>query len=353
MNEISFLSLKKKWYMRTKNPITVLLENGIHFSTLTNMSEKQIKVLAERFKKEESKEQWTKKDGAVEYTAPVSALKTGASIPTPPSANMKSTITSDGTTVKLTQAESEITEKFKSKAQQGLFWAKCNNSKGKEKKKWCDMAKEFSDSTTKKEYKKMPEKKHPEKTVDYKKKVQKESYEKFLEDRIVEMVYNHVNPKLTKGEIKKTIQERSESMMLRNPKKMSMFSDESGIEMKKMDKPIGKVFSLGKSHMEENDTKEKERTKEKDTTKKKDGNPFINPNRKVKETTRGLRDEMKENDTKEKERTKEKEPGTKNPPKRRGNPFKNPNPGVKESPRGGNKEDVKMTFMSQIKQALK
>jgi hypothetical protein len=278
--------------MRTKNPITVLLENGIHFSTLTNMSEKQIKVLAERFKKEETKEAVTKT-----VYQPLKNPKDMEAVQ-----NM--------VTKTDPNASVELEEKFESKAQQGLFWAKCNNSKGKEKKKWCDMAKEFSDSTTKKEYKKMPEKKHPEKTVDYKKKVQKESYEKFLEDRIVEMVYNHVNPKLTKGEIKKTIQERSESMMLRNPKKMSMFSDESGIEMKKMDKPIGKVFSLGKSHMEENDTKEKERTKEK-------------------------------------------EPGTKNPPKRRGNPFKNPNPGVKESPRGGNKEDVKMTFMSQIKQALK
>jgi hypothetical protein len=296
--------------MKTKNPITVLLENGIHFSTLTNMSENQIKILAERFKKEESKEQWTKKGGAVEYTAPVSALKTGASIPTPPSANMKSTITSDGSTVKLTQAETEITEKFESKAQQGLFWAKCNNAKGKEKKKWCDMAKEFSDDTTKKDYKKMPEKIHPEKTVDYKKKDQKESYEKFLEDRIVEMVHNHVNPKLTKGEIKKTIQEKSESMMLRNPKRNTMFSKNEGMEMKKMGKPIGRMFSAGKTPMEENDTKEKERTKEK-------------------------------------------EPGTKNPPKRRGNPFKNPNPGVKEQPRGNSKDDVKMTFMNQIKQALK
>ena len=292
MNEISFLSLKKKWYMRTKNPITVLLENGIHFSTLTNMSEKQIKVLAERFKKEESKEAVTK--------TVYQPLKN----PKDMEAVQNMVTKSDP------NASVELEEKFESKAQQGLFWAKCNKSKGKEKKKWCDMAKEFSDSTTKKEYKKMPKKKHPEKTVDYKKKAQKESYEKFLEDRIVEMVYNHVNPKLTKGEIKKTIQERSESMILRNPKKMSMFSDESGIEMKKMDKPIGKVFSVGKSPMDEQGTKEKERTKEK-------------------------------------------EPGTKNPPKRRGNPFKNPNPGVKESPRGGNKEDVKMTFMGQIKQALK
>ncbi len=292
MNEISFLSLKKKWYMRTKNPITVLLENGIHFSTLTNMSEKQIKVLAERFKKEESKEAVTK--------TVYQPLKN----PKDMEAVQNMVTKSDP------NASVELEEKFESKAQQGLFWAKCNKSKGKEKKKWCDMAKEFSDDTTKKDYGKNPKKKHPEKTVDYKKKAQKESYEKFLEDRIVEMVYNHVNPKLTKGEIKKTIQERSESMILRNPKKMSMFSDESGIEMKKMDKPIGKVFSVGKSPMDEQGTKEKERTKEK-------------------------------------------EPGTKNPPKRRGNPFKNPKPGVKESPRGGNKEDVKMTFMGQIKQALK
>jgi hypothetical protein len=33
------------------------------------------------------------------------------------------------------------------------------------------MAKEFSDSTSKKQYKKMPEKKHPEKTVKTKKKI--------------------------------------------------------------------------------------------------------------------------------------------------------------------------------------
>lgn len=286
--------------MKTKNPITVLLENGIHFSTLTNMSENQIKILAERFKKEESKEAITKTTTSTYTVDPTTAKTTGADIggvnvKVEPSGAVKAT---------------EIKEKFESKAQQGLFWAKCNNSKGKEKKKWCDMAKEFSDSTTKKDYKKMPEKIHPEKTVDYKKKVQKESYEKFLEDRIVEMVHNHVNPKLTKGEIKKTIQEKSESMMLRNPKRNTMFSKNEGMEMKKMGKPIGRMFSAGKTPMEENDTKEKERTKEK-------------------------------------------EPGTKNPPKRRGNPFKNPNPGVKEQPRGNSKDDVKMTFMNQIKQALK
>jgi hypothetical protein len=278
--------------MKTKNPITVLLENGIHFSTLTNMSENQIKILAERFKKEESKEAVTKT-----VYQPLKNPKDMEAVQ-----NM--------VTKTDPNASVELEEKFESKSQQGLFWAKCNNSKGKEKTKWCKMAKEFSDDTTKKDYKKMPEKIHPEKTVDYKKKAQKESYEKFLEDRIVEMVHNHVNPKLTKGEIKKTIQEKSEGMMLRNPKRNTMFSKNEGMEMKKMGKPIGRMFSAGKTPMEENDTKEKERTKEK-------------------------------------------EPGTKNPPKRRGNPFKNPNPGVKEQPRGNSKDDVKMTFMNQIKQALK
>lgn len=278
--------------MKTKNPITVLLENGIHFSTLTNMSENQIKILAERFKKEESKEAVTKT-----VYQPLKNPKDMEAVQ-----NM--------VTKTDPNASVELEEKFESKSQQGLFWAKCNNAKGKEKTKWCKMAKEFSDDTTKKDYKKMPEKIHPEKTVDYKKKDQKESYEKFLEDRIVEMVHNHVNPKLTKGEIKKTIQEKSESMMLRNPKRNTMFSKNEGMEMKKMGKPIGRMFSAGKTPMEENDTKEKERTKEK-------------------------------------------EPGTKNPPKRRGNPFKNPNPGVKEQPRGNSKDEVKMTFMNQIKQALK
>jgi hypothetical protein len=275
--------------MKTNNHTLTLLENGIHFSTLTNMSERQIKVLAERFKKEETKEAVNKtvyqplKDPNDKKAVQDMVMKTN------PNASV------------------ELEEKFESKSQQGLFWAKCNNSKGKEKKKWCDMAREFSDSTTKKDYKKMPEKKNPEKTVEYKKKLQKESNEQYLEDRIMEMIEKNINPRITKGDLKKNISERSEDMMLRNPKKMSMFSDESGIEMKKMKRPIGKISSMGRMSMEENGTKEKEAP------------------------------------------TK---PGTKTPPKRKGNPFKNPNPGVKEDPRGNSKEDVKMTFINQIKKAL-
>ena len=53
--------------------------------------------------------------------------------------------------------EGEIQEKFESKSQQRLFWAKCDNARTeKAKKKWCKWAKEYSDKT---DFKKLPEKK--------------------------------------------------------------------------------------------------------------------------------------------------------------------------------------------------
>jgi hypothetical protein len=212
----------------------------------------------------------------------------------------------DATADGMPTTEGVIREKFESKAQQGFFWAKCNTSKGVKKKKWCELAREFSDSTSKKQYKTMPDKKRSEKMD--------EEYEKFLEDRIVEMIESRIQPRMTKGDILKTISEKMEknnSMILKNPKKMSMFAHESGIESKRMKKPTQMMPVMGT--MEENDTKEKERTKEKDAPTK---------------------------------------PGT--TPKRRGNPFKNPNPGVKEDPRGQkkSKEDMKKDFIGLINQAL-
>ena len=108
------------------------------------------------------------------------------------------------------------------------------------------MAKEFSDSTTKKEYKTMPEKKHPEKTVKYKKKETKEDIQKFIENTIVEMLETQVDAHMTKKDlieaIKKTKKGKDESFILRKPKKVTMFSDEAPMEL-----PIGKIFSIGKS----------------------------------------------------------------------------------------------------------
>ena len=129
--------------------------------------------------------------------------------------------------------EGVIKEKFESKAQQGLFWARCNKCSDK-KCKWCKMAKEFSDSTSKKQYKKMPEKKHPEKTVNYKKKKTNEETQKYWENRILEMLEEEKKKKQSK-------KKESESMILRKPKKMTMFSDEAPMEL-----PIGRMFSIGK-----------------------------------------------------------------------------------------------------------
>jgi hypothetical protein len=235
-----------------------------------------------------------------------------------------------------------ISEKFESKAQQGFFWAKCNTSKGVKKKKWCEMAREFSDSTSKKQYKNMPEKKHPEKTV--KRKTRKntdENYEKYLEEQIFNMIEKHIEPSMSKGELLKTIQEKvdkSEKFMLNNPKKNTMFQPETKEGM--MKKPIGKMFSMEKELGE--NTKEKERTKEREKTKTptRRKNPFKDPSPGVEEQPKA--------DTKEKERTKTK-PGTKNPTRRK-NPFKDPSPGVEEQPKA---EDQKNDFMSAITSILR
>ena len=239
--------------------------------------------------------------------------------------------------------ESEIKEKFESKAQQGFFWAKCNTSKGVKKKKWCEMAREFSDSTSKKQYKDMPEKKRTEKTV--KRKTRKntdENYEKYLEEQIFNMIEKHIEPSMTKGELLRTIQEKvdkSEKFMLSNPKKNTMFQKETKESM--MKKPIGKMFSMGKELDE--DTKEKERTKEREKTKTptRRENPFKDPNP-------GVEEQPKAN-TREKERTKEREK-TKTPTRRKGNPFKDPNPGVEEQPKA---EDQKNDFMVAITSILR
>jgi hypothetical protein len=300
--------------MRTKKDIQMLLESGLSSAFVANLSDSQMKSLVERFakdKKEETKEevQTTQQSGYKTTITPgtqanLNVNGTDISIDPSKGITMMSTTKPVGTgEVK----EVEVNEKFESKAQQGFFWAKCNTSKGVKKKKWCELAREFSDSTPKKDYKKMPYKKNSEETD--------ENYDKFLEDRIVEMIERHINPKMTKGDILKTISEKMEksnSMILRNPKKMSMFAHESGIESKKMKKPTQMMPIMGT--MEENETKEKERTKEKDAPTK---------------------------------------PGT--TPKRRRNPFKNPNPGVKEDPRGQkkSKEDMKKDFIGLINQVLK
>jgi hypothetical protein len=274
--------------MKNKKNIMFLVENGLSTNVISKLTDNQVKVLVEKFKKE-AKEQvdqvtepaktsykikgpgelppnpkgyQVKKnpDGTVTATPMESEIKedetddvtssnaqgdvelqkyTGQEAP-----HMANDMAPDGmdddsdnNRSNMGMAESEITEKFESKAQQGLFWARCNKCSSKDCK-WCKMTKEFSDSTSKKQYKNMPEKKHPEKTV---KKKTNENFKKFLEKKILEMVDNNIDAKMSKKDLIETIKKKSKSMIIRRPKKVSMFSHEAPKEL-----PISKMFSIGK-----------------------------------------------------------------------------------------------------------
>ena len=274
--------------MKSNKKVIFLLENGLSIKTVTKMSPSQVNVLVEKFKKmkkEESKEQVEKKTKETIIVGPQGGpvqIKPGQTQvnfkpdPSKPgyfevnekelSEDQTDSLTNSNALSKdamqsdtgqemfhgaadmaddgmgddsgenrsmMGMAESELNEKFESKAQQGLFWARCNKCSSKNCK-WCKMAKEFSDSTSKKQYKNMPEKKHPEKTVKYKKKKTNEDHQSYWENRILEM--------LDEEKKKKQIQKKnSESYMIRRPKKLTMFSQEAPMEL-----PIGKMFSIGK-----------------------------------------------------------------------------------------------------------
>ena len=262
--------------MKTKDQIKVLLENGIRANTISKMNENQIKVLVNRF--------------VISEITQVSS--------------------SDAPTIKKLQDEKkpfevyeneeELSEKFESKAQQGLFWAKCKNSSGKTKEKWCKMAKEFSDSTTKKQYEKMPEKKHSEKNEDY---------EKYLEDSIVEMLEKHINPSMTKGDILKTINEKTkdtDGIMLSNPKKNTMFSKEEGKEMKTMKKSMrNNTEVVPKKPDTDTDKKEKDKGKDRKNPFEPKYKPKPKAKREFKEQTTAPTKPDTDTDTKEKDKGKD------------------------------------------------
>ena len=271
--------------MKNKDKIKFLLREGLSLQTVSNLNEAQLDVLTKKFKKgkkEESKEQTQVVTQIYDTKKPEEVAKLNQALKNPASLQgqniqVKETeMTEDNVTVagsstagSTTQAahqvmapdnmdddsdtaidkeedvttESTLKERFESKAQQNFFWAKCNTSKGVKKKKWCEMAREFSDSTSKKQYDKMPEKLHPEKTVKYKKEKTNENLEKFLENKIISVLESKVKPRMKKSDLVKLVQEKSESMILRKPKKVTMFSDEAP----KMKTPIAKLFSIGKT----------------------------------------------------------------------------------------------------------
>ena len=324
--------------MKTNKYVKILLDNGLNVKTISKLNESQMKVLAEKFI---VSEQWTKQQSTeIKYSTPLTNLQGGkpAAVPPPTDPSKKTMVGLEGGKLVVTQAEGEMKEddtinivddsaatedgipttegemkeRFKSTAQQKFFWNKCTKS-GDKKSKWCKWANEFQRDTKDKD---LPKKLHPEKKV----KVKTEGYEKFLEDSIVEMVDRYINPAMTKSQLINTLNEKvnkSESFMLRKPKKNSMFSQDEGKEMKTMKRPIGRMFSLGE------DTKEKERTKTREKEKDKDRkNPYEPKHRPAPKAKKGEHKEQTVAPTKPgtKERTKEKGPGKKNPFQPKHNP---------------------------------
>ena len=255
--------------MKNNKNVKYLIGKGLSSKTVLSLNESQIKILVERFKKE-AKEQTQVVTQVYDSKNPEEVKKLNQALQDPATlqgknVQVKETEMTEDVAVDKNDAgagqysqdphqvqapdgmddegdatidkeedlatEGVIKEKFESKAQQGLFWARCNKCSSKDCK-WCKMAKEFSDSTSKKQYKTMPEKKHPEKTVKYKKKKTNEETQKFLENQILKM--------LEEEKRKQTKKKKSENMILKNPKKVTMFSDEAPMQL-----PLGKMFSIG------------------------------------------------------------------------------------------------------------
>ena len=139
--------------MNLNNKVGFLLDIGLTPDFIVSLNESTINALYERMNKKKVEEQTTQPINATKSTktTDIYTLNPGGSM------DVKNAVVSnkDGKTTVEMMEDDKLDEKFESKAQQGLFWARCNKCKSDDCK-WCKMAKEFSKSTSKKQYKNMP-----------------------------------------------------------------------------------------------------------------------------------------------------------------------------------------------------
>jgi len=215
-----------------------LLDGGLTPEFITSLNENTINVLYERMSKRETSEQSTIPQNTTPRTSTITTYEVK-----PNSKTLINGVEIDTTGGKTTatpmkeiEDSEELEEKFESKAQQGLFWARCNKCKNKNCK-WCKMAEEFSKSTSKKQYKTMPEKKHPEKTVKYKKKETKESYIDNVQKKVTDTYAKKLasfTPGLAWGGLKEDLNKIIESYIEPTMKKRDLLKlIESEIKNKK------------------------------------------------------------------------------------------------------------------------
>jgi len=170
--------------MNLNKKIGVLLDNGFEPKFISSLNEAKINFLFEKISKRETMEAQDIVAKIKRFSASeVADAKTkGESLPGGKSVKMNPDgsvdVTMEGKEIEEDATinvvndpdatadgmgifETELSEKFESKAQQGLFWARCNKCKTDDCK-WCKMAKEFSKSTSEKQYKTMPKYKKKE-----------------------------------------------------------------------------------------------------------------------------------------------------------------------------------------------
>jgi hypothetical protein len=144
--------------MNQNRKIQSLKSEGLSSELLSTLNETQISSLYNRLlesKKKEFEEQ-TQTGVTTKVTTEKITTVTPTALNSPQGVNINGiNLKNQGgqLVAKELGENSEMSEKFESKAQQGLFWARCNKCKTDDCK-WCKMAKEFSKSTSKKQYKK-------------------------------------------------------------------------------------------------------------------------------------------------------------------------------------------------------
>ena len=205
--------------MKANNKIMDLLNHGFSNSLLSTLNERQVDSLYQRLveSKKETREQVTKTSTTTTFDPNNDAQrksledmlgKKGIPATIDPATKKITLVSEDGL------SPEEVSEKFESKKQQKYFWDKCGEGKTKEQKKWCKMAKEFSDST--KNFSKLPEKK--ETKEDYTDMIanihQKNMSDKInkitpsvkfgeseVEKKISKLVEKHLPPKMNKRDL--------------------------------------------------------------------------------------------------------------------------------------------------------
>jgi len=214
--------------MNTNQKKLKLIGHGLKPSTLENLSESQVNLLFGKLteSKKDTKESVTKTSTTTTFDPAVDAdrkaaqdlmSKKGVPMSIDPATKKLTVVSEKDETV-----EGEVDEKFESKKQQKLFFAKCGDGKTKEQKKWCKMADEFSKDTN---FAKLPEKKTETKEgyldmvqnahtkVMSNKIGQVQPNPKFvseLENRITKLVEKHITPKMSKKDFLSLLDEGSE-----------------------------------------------------------------------------------------------------------------------------------------------